>query len=62
MAALDAQALSMKSTDFKISPLLKGKIEYQKWQQTNLASKAPAGRVHKGGEFDEEMDDEMEME
>jgi hypothetical protein len=31
MTALDQQALSMKSTDFKISPLLKGKNEYQKW-------------------------------
>jgi len=31
MQLLDAQNLSMKSTDFKISPLLKGKAEYQKW-------------------------------
>jgi hypothetical protein len=31
MQLLDAQNLSMKSTDFKISPLLKGKTEYQKW-------------------------------
>ena len=31
MEALDAQNLSKKSTDFKISPLLRGKAEYQKW-------------------------------
>jgi len=31
MQLIDAQNLSMKSTDFKISPLLKGKAEYQKW-------------------------------
>jgi len=31
MEALDAQNLSKKSTDMKISPLLKGKAEYQKW-------------------------------
>jgi len=32
MQLLDAQNLTAKSTDFKISPLLKGKTEYQKWQ------------------------------
>ena len=41
MQLLDAQNLSMKSTDFKISPLLKGKTEYQKWQQTSLAAPKP---------------------
>jgi len=60
MTALDQQALSYKSTDFKISPLLKGKNEYQKWQQTNLASKSSTGRVHLGGELDEELDEELE--
>jgi len=29
---LDAQALHLKSTDVKISPLLKGKSAYLKWQ------------------------------
>merc|ERR1712023_295754 len=43
---LDAQNLSMKSTDFKISPLLKGKIEYQKWQQPSLAAPKASNHVH----------------
>jgi hypothetical protein len=46
MQLLDAQNLSMKSTDFKISPLLKGKIEYQKWQQTSLAAPKASNHVH----------------
>lgn len=29
---LDAQSLHLKSTDVKISPLLKGKQAYLKWQ------------------------------
>jgi hypothetical protein len=46
MQLLDAQNLSMKSTDFKISPLLKGKAEYQKWQQTSLAAPKNGQHVH----------------
>jgi hypothetical protein len=54
MQLLDAQNLSMKSTDFKISPLLKGKAEYQKWQQTSLA--APKGQTHM--HFDKSADED----
>merc|ERR1711937_387631 len=54
MQLLDAQNLSMKSTDFKISPLLKGKAEYQKWQQTSLA--APKGQTHM--HFDKAADED----
>jgi len=39
MQALDDQNLPMKSTDFKLSPLLKGKNEYIKWQQSAVTSK-----------------------
>ena len=61
MQILDGQNLSMKSTDFKISPLLKGKTDYLKWQQTSLASRNASGRVHLGGELldEEEMDEEL---
>merc|ERR1719243_475370 len=58
MQLLDAQNLSMKSTDFKISPLLKGKAEYQKWQQTSLA--APKGQTHM--HFDKTPDDDEDEE
>jgi len=61
MQLLDAQNLSMKSTDFKISPLLKGKAEYQKWQQTSLASPKSSSHVHLDKMGDEDLDDE-EME
>lgn len=37
MNALDAQNLQLKSTDFKISPLLKGKADYMKWQSSASA-------------------------
>jgi hypothetical protein len=47
MDALDAQNLSKKSTDFKISPLLKGKAEYQKWQSAQ-AAKPTNTKVHIG--------------
>jgi len=62
MQALDAQNLSQKSTDFKISPLLKGKAEYQKWQQTSLQNGSKTARVHLGGDLDaeeEDLDDEL---
>jgi hypothetical protein len=62
MQLLDAQNLSQKSTDFKISPLLKGKQEYLKWQQSSLANRSSPTKVHLGGELDEEMDEEMDAE
>jgi len=31
MTLLDAQNMHLKSTDVKISPLLKGKSDYMKW-------------------------------
>merc|ERR1712226_381730 len=58
MQLLDAQNLSMKSTDFKISPLLKGKAEYQKWQQTSLAAPKASNHVH----FDRSAEDDAEEE
>jgi hypothetical protein len=58
MQLLDAQNLSMKSTDFKISPLLKGKAEYQKWQQTSLASPKSNNHIH----LDKMGDDDLEEE
>lgn len=61
MQMLDAQNLSMKSTDFKISPLLKGKMEYQKWQQTNLATPKSSAHIHLDKEEDEDLEEE-EME
>jgi hypothetical protein len=43
MVALDGQQMSLKSTDFKISPLLKGKTEYQNWlQNTHNHNKTPS--------------------
>jgi len=59
MQALDSEQLAMKSTDFKISPLLKGKAEYQKWQQSAAqTTKAPV-RVRLEDE-DDDVDDELE--
>lgn len=58
MQLLDAQNLSMKSTDFKISPLLKGKTEYQKWQQTSLAAPKASNHVHLDRSTDDEEDEE----
>lgn len=60
MQLLDAQNLSMKSTDFKISPLLKGKLEYQKWQQNSLAAPKASNHVHldKTEEVEEEIVEE----
>merc|ERR1711981_1206474 len=37
MNALDAQNQALKSSDFKISPLLKGKADYMKWQSSSLS-------------------------
>jgi hypothetical protein len=61
MQMLDAQNLSQSSTDFKISPLLKGKNEYLKWQQSSLQNRQSITKVHMGGELDEEMEDEEMM-
>lgn len=62
MTMLDAQNLTMKSTDFKISPLLKGKMEYQKWQQTSLATPKANAHVHLDkANLEEDLEDE-EME
>lgn len=38
MNLLDGLNLALKSTDFKISPLLQGNSDYQKWQQSNNAA------------------------
>jgi len=46
MQLLDAQNLHLKSTDFKLSPLLKGKTEYLKWQQNSLASAKQPTRIN----------------
>lgn len=54
---LDQQNQNLKSTDVKISPLLKGKQAYLKWQQSSLvSSKAPA--LHVELREDDEDDDE----
>jgi len=50
--------LSSKSTDFKISPLLKGKAEYQKWQQTSLAAPKASNHVHLDKSADDIDEDE----
>jgi hypothetical protein len=63
MQLLDAQNLTMKSTDFKISPLLKGKVEYQKWQQTSLAAPRASNHVHFDRTEDvEDVEDTEKME
>lgn len=61
MQLLDAQNLGMKSTDFKISPLLKGKAEYQKWQQTSLAAPRASNHVHLDRSADEDVEEGAEM-
>jgi hypothetical protein len=45
MQALDAQNLALKSTDAKLSPLLKGKTDYLRWQQSAASAKQSAGHV-----------------
>jgi len=62
MQMLDAQNLTMKSTDFKISPLLKGKAEYQKWQQTSLAAPRASNHVHLDRTSDDDIEDDEKME
>lgn len=61
MVALDGQQMSLKSTDFKISPLLKGKTEYQNWlQSTHNHNKMPSAHsaLQAADDDDEEGDDE----
>jgi hypothetical protein len=58
MQFLDAQNITGKSTDLKISPLLKGKAEYQKWQQTSLAAPKADNHIH----LDKMGDDDLEEE
>jgi chromosome segregation ATPase len=58
MQFLDAQNVTGKSTDLKISPLLKGKAEYQKWQQTSLAAPKANNHIH----LDKMADDDLEEE
>lgn len=57
MTILDAQNLPLKSTDVKISPLLKGKSDYMKWQSNNNAAQRSPTHVHVGDEDDSEEDD-----
>jgi len=59
MQALDAQNLSRTSTDFKISPLLKGKNEYLKWQQSSLQNRQSITKVRMEDTLDDEMDEEL---
>merc|ERR1712083_887428 len=54
MQALDAQNLPRKSTDFKLSPLLKGKTEYLKWQQSSATAKRQVNRVRLEDDLEEE--------
>ena len=60
MQLLDAQNLTAKSTDFKISPLLKGKAEYQKWQQTSLAAPKASNHVHLDRTSDDDLEEDEE--
>jgi chromosome segregation ATPase len=60
MTLLDASNVSMKSTDFKISPLLKGKAEYQKWQTSSLAAPKASNHVHLDKTPDDDDEDEAE--
>merc|ERR1719331_1207267 len=60
MQALDAQNLTAKSTDMMISPLLKGKSEYLKWQQTALTQSNKSNQVHLGGEIEDDFEEEEE--
>lgn len=61
MQSLDDYNLPMRSTDFKLSPLLKGKNEYLKWQQAAVQSKTQTNHIHMNDmvDDDEEMDEEM---
>lgn len=62
MTALDGQQMSLKSTDFKISPLLKGKAEYMKWQNSafNFSKIPSAHAALNGGDEDDEEEDAEE--
>lgn len=59
MQALDAQNLTLKSTDFKLSPLLKGKTDYLRWQQSAASAKQTAAHVSlKSDDADDEDEEE----
>lgn len=60
MGALDNQNLHLKSTDFKLSPLLKGKTEYLKWQQNSLTAAKTPTHVSLDADDDEEEEEEEE--
>jgi chromosome segregation ATPase len=60
MQALDAQNLTAHSTDMMISPLLKGKSEYLKWQQTALTQSNKSNQVHLGGELEDDFEEDEE--
>jgi hypothetical protein len=62
MSSLDAAQLSKKSTDFKVSPMLKGKAEYQKWQQSSLAAPKANSHVHIDNKDDDLEEDAEKME
>jgi hypothetical protein len=63
MVALDGQQMSLKSTDFKISPLLKGKTEYQNWlQNTHNHNKTPSAHSALQAADDDDEEDGEEME
>jgi len=59
MQALDALNMTLKSTDLKLSPLLKGKAAYQAWQQqAAMAKSGPSTVGLKGARADEDDDEE----
>jgi hypothetical protein len=58
MTKLDDSNVSKKSTDFMISPLLKGKAEYQKWQTTSLAAPKASNHVHLDRTQEDDDEDE----
>lgn len=67
MTMLDNNNLPLHSTDFRISPLLKGKADYMKWQSNSFSQQSSPNHVHIGGdggsdEDDDDFGDDEEME
>lgn len=64
MEALDAQNLSLKSVDMKISPLLKGAADYQKWQQSSVRNTKSPTRPSLSAttEDEDDLDEELDAE
>ena len=61
MQALDSLNMTLKSTDLKLSPLLKGKAAYQAWQQqAAMAKTGPSTVGLKGARADADDDDDEE--